>query len=697
MVSYIVKNPELGMSKSTVGRTYLDDLLILVTVVLLGSCSTTDFASLQPQDGVEVATRVTSPWPSHAGPGSARFTDVALISKENLQRLKPAWTFRTGETNEIFQNTPILAGGLLVVCSPFNKVSALDPLTGAQAWTFDPKIERVRYPNLANCRALAQWSDSEAMPAQVEPDRQTAKICANRLFMATNDARLIALDGLTGRVCPGFGAGGEVDLKAGVGQLSWAQEYQVSSPPAVVGDVVVVGSAVADNQRIDAPSGVVRGYDVRSGELVWAFDLAPPDFDYAAGLVSEAGYALGTPNVWSGFAVDQQRDMIFLPTGNPAPDYARNPGPDMAHFGSSVVALRGSTGELIWHFKTVERDLWDFDVPSIPSVVDLQLDGRSVPALIQSTKMGFIFVLHRETGEPLVEVERREVPRFGPLKDQLSPTQPFPPEAFQVSRQYVKGQSPMGLCGSMEEESQVGEIYTPITEQWTIGLPSNMGATNWGGVAVDAQRGLIALHSNNIAFRTKLLDKSKAPPELLDTMGDADRPTEERQAAYQAYRASFEIGDDVELGVQAGTSYAMARHTMFDPYLGVLPCAGFPLGEVMVIDINEQRQRWRRPHGDFPAKVLSIGLPHNGGPLLTSTGVFFIGSLFESKLYAYDVDSGELLWQHALPAPGNATPMSYAVQDSEGNAKQFVVIAAGGDARSPLGSSADYIVAFSID
>ena len=684
------------MPVSAVRSIKLYCVATMAIALVLSSCSTTDFAALQVPDETEATARVTSPWPSHAGPGSARFTDVALISKENVRRLKPAWTFRTGDANEIFQNTPILASGLLVVCSPFNKVSALDPLTGAQVWTYDPEIARVRYPNLANCRALAQWSDSEAA-TQLEPIGQTVNACVNRLFMATNDARLISLDGLTGMVCAEFGSGGEIDLKAGVGQLSWAQEYQVSSPPAVVGDVVVVGSAVADNQRIDAPSGVVRGYDVRSGKLVWAFDLAPPDFDYATGLVSEAGYALGTPNVWSGFAVDQPRDMVFLPTGNPAPDYARNPGPDMAHYGSSVVALRGSTGELIWHFKTVERDFWDFDVPSIPSLVDLQLAGRSVPALIQSTKMGFIFLLNRETGEPVIEVERREVPRFGPLKDQLSPTQPFPPDAFQVSRRYEKGQSPMGLCSSVEEESRVGEIYTPITEQWTIGLPSNMGATNWGGVAVDAQRGLIALHSNNIAFRTKLLDKSKAPPELLDTMGDADRPTEERQAAYQAYRASFEIGDDVELGVQAGTSYAMARHTMFDPYLGVLPCAGFPLGEVMVIDINEQRQRWRRPHGDFPAKVLSIGLPHNGGPLLTSTGVFFIGSLFESKLYAYDVDSGELLWQHALPAPGNATPMSYAVQDSEGNAKQFVVIAAGGDARSPLGSSADYIVAFAID
>ena len=684
------------MPVSAVRSAKLHCIATMVIALVLSSCSTTDFAALQVPDETEATARVTSPWPSHAGPGSARFTDVALISKENVQRLKPAWTFRTGDANEIFQNTPILASGLLVVCSPFNKVSALDPLTGAQVWTYDPEIARARYPNLANCRALAQWSDSEAA-TQLEPIGQTVNACVNRLFMATNDARLISLDGLTGMVCAEFGSGGEIDLKAGVGQLSWAQEYQVSSPPAVVGDVVVVGSAVADNQRIDAPSGVVRGYDVRSGKLVWAFDLAPPDFDYATGLVSEAGYALGTPNVWSGFAVDQPRDMVFLPTGNPAPDYARNPGPDMAHYGSSVVALRGSTGELIWHFKTVERDFWDFDVPSIPSLVDLQLAGRSVPALIQSTKMGFIFLLNRETGEPVIEVERREVPRFGPLKDQLSPTQPFPPEAFQVSRRYEKGRSPMGLCSSMEEESQVGEIYTPITEQWTIGLPSNMGATNWGGVAVDAQRGLIALHSNNLAYRTKLLDKSNAPSQLLETMGDVDRPIAERRAAYEAYRASFEIGDDVELGVQAGADYAMARHVAFDPYLGLVPCGGFPLGEVMVIDINEQRQQWRRPHGNFPAKVFSIGSPQNGGPLLTTTGVFFLGSLFESKLFAYDVDNGELLWQHALPAPGNATPMSYAVKDDEGNAKQFVVIAAGGDARSPLSASSDYIVAFAID
>ena len=685
------------MFDRTVSRVLGTGFLLLFSALFLGSCSSTDFARLQADANTLAEPRQTTPWPSYAGPGSARFTDVALISPSNIDQLKPAWSFRTGDANSIFQNTPILANGLLVVCSPLNKVSALDPLTGAVVWTFDAEIGEGPYPNQANCRALAQWSSS-GNAAKTQPT--AAAGCSNRLFLGTNDARLIALDGQSGAVCSGFGDGGEINLVTGIGKLLWAQEYQVTSPPAVVGDVVVVGSAVSDNMRIDAPSGVVRGFDVRTGELVWAFDLAPPDFDYTSGLVSDSGYALGTPNVWAGFAVDQQRDMVFLPTGNPAPDYFRNEGSDMAHYGSSVIALRGSTGELVWHFKTVERDFWDFDVPSIPSVVDLQLDGEQVPALVQSTKMGFIFVLNRETGEPLIDVEHRQVPRYGPLQDQLSPTQPFPPDAFQVSRGYVAGQSPLGLCSRYEEESQIGDVYTPITEQWTIGLPSNMGATNWGGVAVDAQRGLIAVHANSLAFRTKLLDQSKAPPELIATMSDTQQPLDAHREAYFAYRDFFEIASDVEVGVQTGAAYSMARHPMFDPYLGLVPCAGFPLGEVLVIDVNQRKQLWRQPHGQFPSflkGMFNTGLPQMGGPLLTSTGIFFLGSLFDSSLRAYDVNNGELLWKHALPAPGAATPMSYSVQDEQGKVRQFVVIAAGGDTRSPLGGSSDYVVAFAVD
>ena len=255
------------MSDRSASRVLGTAFLLLFSALFLGSCSSTDFARLQADANTSAEPRQTTPWPSYAGPGSARFTDVALISPNNIDQLKPAWSFRTGDANSIFQNTPILANGLLIVCSPFNRVSALDPLTGAVVWTFDAEVGEGPYPNQANCRALAQWSSSgNTAKTQSVP----SGACTSRLFLGTNDARLIALDGQTGAVCSDFGDGGEINLVTGIGKLLWSQEYQVTSPPAVVGDVVVVGSAVSDNMRVDAPSGVVRGFDVRSGELVWA-------------------------------------------------------------------------------------------------------------------------------------------------------------------------------------------------------------------------------------------------------------------------------------------------------------------------------------------------------------------------------------------------------------------------------------------
>ena len=687
------------MHMRVIGKVAGFGVVFLMMALSLGGCSSIDFGTYQAEAELEAASmaqpRRTSEWPSYAGTGSARFTSEATLTRQNIEQLEPAWSFRTGENTTVFQNTPILANGLLIVCSSLNKVSALDPLTGTVAWTYDAEVGTGPYPNQANCRALAQWSQSESpLPSGADA------ACEHRLFMATNEARLIALDGTNGRLCDDFGSNGEIDLVQGVGDLLWSEEYQVTSPPAVVGDVVVVGSAISDNQRVDAPSGVVRGFDVRSGALVWAFDLAPPGFDYAKGRVSSAGYALGTPNVWAGFATDEARDLVFLPTGNPAPDYYRTGPLDMAYYGSSVIALQASSGELVWHFKAVQNDFWDFDMPSIPSVVDLNLNGEDVPALIQSTKMGFIFVLNRETGEPLIDLEQREVPRYGPLKVQLSATQLYPPEAFRVGRPYVAGQSPLGLCDGLENDAIVGEIFTPITEQWTVSMPSFTGATNWGGVAVDGQRGLIALHTNSFATRVKLLDQSKAPPEIVAAMTDRQRPVEEREASFRAYRDFFQLDSDVEVGVQIGAGYSMARQIMLDPYLGALPCAGFPLGEVLVVDIAAQQQRWRRPHGGESGvidRLLSPGWPQLGGPLLTSNGLFFIGSMIDSTLRAYDVENGELLWHHELPAPGVATPMSYSVADEQGKLRQFIVIAAGGDSRIPMGGSADYVVAFAVD
>ena len=656
--------------------------LLLCVGFLITACAEPDFDRHLNDAAGE--PRSTSEWSSYGGEDGRKFAALEQINKDNVENLELAWVYKTGTVETVFQATPVLVDGRLVFCTQFNKVVALDPKTGAELWTFDPQIDpELRPANEFNCRAVTPVPEENA-------------ICPAQVFMATNDARLIAISAVDGSKCAEFGGGGQIALDEGVGELFWRGEYQVTSPPVVAGEVVIVGSAVSDGNRLEAPSGVVRGFDVATGDLVWAFDLAPPDFDYENGPVSSAGYALGTPNVWAPMSVDIVRDLVFLPTGNPAPDYYRSGEVNMAHYGASVVALRASTGQVVWHFNTVIRDFWDFDVPSQPVLADLSLGGEQVPVVIQATKMGHIFVLHRETGKPVVDVEYRDVPQAGPLAEQLSPIQPFPPAAFQVSRNYTKGESLLGLCDELDEASVAGPVYTPITEQWTIGLPSNMGATNWGGVSVDEARGLIVVNTNSVPFRTKIFPRAEAQ-DLVSVWRDGSRPVEERRAARQQLNERFDLPPGTEVAPQNGVDYMMARHTYLDPTVGI-PCAGTPLAELMVIDIAGQTQTWRRPHGTLREIVflpLKWGAPGMGGSLTTETGLIFIGAAAEKTFRAYDIDSGAELWQHRIPYPANATPMSYTVATDSGT-KQFVVVAAGGDARGGIGGEGDYLVAFSL-
>jgi quinoprotein glucose dehydrogenase len=344
----------------------------------------------------------------------------------------------------------------------------------------------------------------------------------------------------------------------------------------------------------------------------------------------------------------------------------------------------------------VIKDFWDFDVPTQPVLAELSMNGTRVPALIQATKMGHVFVLHRETGQPLVDVTYQPVPVAGPLADRLSDVQPFPPVAFQTSRSYVKGESAFGLCDDMDAESVAGPVFTPITEQWTIGLPSNMGAINWGGVAVDEQRGLIVVNTNSVPFRTKLIARQGAA-DLLSVMEDRNADPAARRTARREFDARYNLPRGAELAPQLGADHLMSRHPYLDPVVG-MPCAGPPLAEIMVIDIKQQAQIWRHHHGstrEITFIPLPLGMSGMGGPLLTESGLIFIGAAAEKMLRAYDADTGDQLWQHALPFPGNATPMSYTVDTPQGP-RQFVVIAAGGDARAGIGGEGDYLVAFSL-
>ncbi|MEM8769756.1 MAG: PQQ-binding-like beta-propeller repeat protein, partial [Pseudomonadota bacterium] len=628
--------------------------------------------------------RATSEWSAYGGPNGSKFAALEQIDGSNVNGLKLAWTYRTGEVAAVFQNTPVLAEGRLLLCTPFNEVVALDPLTGAELWVFDAQVDRnLRPANEFNCRSVtpARTDDSE---------------CPARVFMATNDARLLAINTFDGTPCRSFGENGEVALDRDVGTINWAGEYQVTSPPVMAGELVIVGSAVSDGGRVTAPSGVVRAFHAVSGELAWAFDLAPPDYNHDTQPVSSAGYALGTPNVWAPMVVDADRDMVFLPTGNPAPDYDRPPGLNMAHYGSAVVALRASTGEVLWHFNTVIKDFWDFDVPTQPVLADLEINGAPVPALIQATKMGHVFVLDRRTGEPIVDVSYQSVPVEGPLADRLSEVQPFPPPAFQTSRSYEPGESLFGWCDDMDAESVSGPVFTPITEQWTIGLPSNMGAINWGGVAVDEARGLMVVNTNSVPFRTKLIAREEAS-DLLSVMENPDATPDARRAARAAFDARYDLPPSAELATQRGADHLMSRHAYLDPVLGI-PCSGAPMAELMVIDINAQQQTWRRKHGttrDITMVPLPMGMPGMGGPLLTESGLIFLGAAAEKRFRAYDVNTGEELWEHPLPFPANATPMSYTVETAEGP-RQFIVVAAGGDSRGGIGGEGDYLLAFAL-
>lgn len=652
---------------------------------------------IAPQDRAPLAAYVKPPpvpddlsWNAYGkDPGQTRHSSLKQIYASNVGHLRQAWVYRTGELARRgqwagegkFQNTPIIAAGNLVVCTPFNRVIALDPATGTERWVYDPGVTATERPNERfNCRGLARWVET------VQHDKPAATACLERLFMATTDRRIIALDARTGVPCAGFGSAGQVSVLLDRSELRQG-ELQFASAPAVVADVVVVGSASGDNGRAFGPSGTVRAFDARSGKSLWSFDPIPRAFDLVATQTWQDGSAAttGQANVWGSITVDTERDLVFLPTSSPSPDFFGGLRKGNNLYANSMVALRGRTGEVVWHFQTVHHDLWDYDVPAGPSLIDFKPPGSApdaprVPALVFATKTGFLFVLHRETGQPLTRVEERAAPASDVPGEWTSPTQPWSTGLPMLSPIGIGADDAFGLlvwdkrsCRTKIGNARNEGLFTPpATGAGTLLVPMGAGGANWGGVAVDTGRNRVFVNTNNAIHHVTLL------------------PTQEAQRR-RGKEGGKEAGKEVSL--MRGAPYGMVREVMLSP-LG-LPCNKPPWGKLAAIDLESQSMAWEVTLGNSRklaplGLALELGTPNFGGPLVTDGGVLFIGATMDNLLRAFDAATGQELWAGELPNGGHATPMTYAV-----GGRQYVVIAAGG--HPTLGSEiGESVVAFAL-
>jgi quinoprotein glucose dehydrogenase len=613
-----------------------------------------------------------------------RYLPAATIDRENVRRLTVAWTYRTNEIDPSFatskptsfEATPIVVDGVMYVGTPLGRVIALDPATGRQRWTFDPKIRRdVQYGDFAS-RGVSTWLDSTV---------SSEATCRRRIFVATADSQLYALDARDGMRCSRFGRDGRVDLKAGLRIPPFEpQAYSVTSPPVVVNDLVITGSSIGDNSRPDPASGEVRAFDARSGALKWTWHPIPQDpRDPAfAEWPTTVARATGGANAWSVLAGDPDRDLVFVPTGSAAPDYYGALRPGDNRYANSLIALKASTGELVWSFQTVHHDLWDYDIASPPSLTTLTIDNRRVPAVVQATKTGMLFVLNRDTGQPLFPIEERPVPRSDIPMEQSARTQPFTavtpslsPHTFSAEQIWGLSDADRAACHAAIDGLRNEGIFTPPSVQGTLIIPSNVGGAHWGGVAIDAGREIAVVPVNRIASMVQLI-----PREGFD-LGRA-RSAEQR------------LGDDFEYNAMRGTPYVMRRRLLLAP--SKLPCTPPPFGALVAIDLKSGRLLWEAPLGLFSAVVgpaLAAAVPDNwgspnlGGPIVTAGGVVFIGAAVDRTLHAFDIETGRELWQGALPQSAKATPMSYRLASGE----QYVAVVVGGGGAWGAG---DYVIAF---
>ncbi len=628
------------------------------------------------------ATSLGGDWASYGNDlGGSRFSPLNQINTDNVADLEVAWTYRVGYGDDRLEAnlemTPLKVGNKVFICTPFNDVIALDTVSGKEIWRYRSHVDRKGWV-YSNCRAVTYY----AVPS-------ASGVCATRIYSTQLGGFLLALDAETGRLCEGFGEGGKANLRAGLAPFDHPGYYYPTSAPALAKGNLVLGGWVADGQKWGEPSGVIRAFDAVTGKLAWAWDMGRPDRkgEPPAGEF----YTPSTPNSWAPMSVDPELGLVFAPTGSTSgTDYygGRRRAFD-EKYATSVVALDAATGDVRWSFQTTHHDIWDYDNPAQPSLVDVPTDHGMVKAVIQPTKRAQLFVLDRLTGKPVKQIVERKVPQGGTAPGEwLSPTQPYSvgmPDLGgpRLSERMMWGVSPFDQlwCRLEFRKSRYeGDFSPPGLGRFNIVYPGYSGGQNWGMTSYDLDRHLLITASNRIANRVKLVSRAEAIAAGAKPMGKGSNP---------------DIGG---LAPQANTPFAAAVAPFLSPLFS--PCQQPPYGTLTAIDLRSGKVVWHRPVGSARAAgplgtrshiPLDMGMPLFGGPMVTRGGLVFMAATKDETFRAFDSTTGKTLWERELPAGGQATPMSYLGTDG----RQYVVIAASGH-YGTASKRGDYIIAYAL-
>ncbi|KAA8732753.1 glucose/quinate/shikimate family membrane-bound PQQ-dependent dehydrogenase [Acinetobacter qingfengensis] len=672
---------------------------LLLAVVVLGFSIFNDpqeingsIKQVQPQTATVIEGVAPADWPAYGRTQAGqRYSPLTQINDSNVKDLKVAWTFRTGDvktghdagetTNQV---TPIKIGNNMYMCTTHQWLIALDPATGKEKWRFDPKLKADKTFQHLTCRGVSYHdaNNTTEFAKSLESKKSTSTQCPRKVILPVNDGRLVAVNADNGQRCSDFGTNGEVDLQKDM-PFAYPGGYNPTSPPVVTGTTIVIAGSVTDNYSSKEPSGVIRGYDVNTGKLLWVFDTGAED----PNAIPAPGqtFVHNSPNAWAPLAYDSKLDIAYIPTGVGTPDIWGGDRTELKErYANSVLAINASTGKLVWSFQTTHHDLWDMDVPSQPTLADINKDGQSIPAVYVTTKTGNVFVLDRRNGQAIVPITEKPVPQTvkrGPQTkgERYSPTQPF--SDFDLAPQQKLTDKDMWgatmfdqlVCRIQFKKLNYDGIYTPPSENGTVVFPGNLGVFEWGGISVNPDRQVAVMNPIGLPFISRLIPEDPN-------------------------RAKGAKGAGTEQGVQPmyGVPYGVEISAFLSP-IG-LPCKQPAWGYVAGVDLNTHQVVWKKRIGTirdslpnlFQLPPLKIGVPGLGGSISTAGNVMFVAATQDNYIRAYNVTNGDKLWEARLPAGGQATPMTYEI-----NGKQYLVIMAGG--HGSFGTKmGDYLIAYAL-